>query len=75
MGHDSKLGNFNVLMPRTNICGEVHIGNRNLFGSNCFIKQQLKVPDDVTVGPLSVLLTKPTSGNTYIGNPAKKFKF
>lgn len=75
IGHDAVVGNYNMLMPGCRISGEVVMGNRNLIGSMAFIKQCLKVGDDVTVSPLSALLSKPKSGQTYIGNPAKIFKF
>lgn len=74
-GHDVNIENFNVFMPGTRISGEVHIGNRNLFGAMSFVKQQLSVPDDITLSPLSALLTKPKSGCLYMGNPAKIFRF
>lgn len=75
LGHDVKIGDYNVIMPSARISGEVTIGNRNLFGAMSFIKQQLTIKDDVTLSPLSSLLTKPKSGCTYIGNPAKLFKY
>lgn len=75
MGHDIEISDFNVFMPGVRISGEVSIGNFNLFGSDSFIKQELKIGNNVTLSPLSALLTKPKDGNTYIGNPAKKFKF
>lgn len=75
VGHDVKIGDYNVIMPKALISGEVTIGNQNLFGANCFIKQQLKIGNNVTVTPLSALLTKPKDEGTYIGNPAKLFKF
>jgi acetyltransferase-like isoleucine patch superfamily enzyme len=74
-GHDVTVGDFNVFMPKVNLSGEVKVGNSNLFGSMCFVKQQIVIGDHVTISPLSALLTKPKSGNTYIGNPAMKFKF
>lgn len=75
VGHDVKMGDFNVVMPRVLISGEVEIGSHNLLGANCFIKQQLKIGNNVTITPLSALLTKPKDEGTYIGNPAKLFKF
>jgi acetyltransferase-like isoleucine patch superfamily enzyme len=74
-GHDVTIGNYNVFMPGVRISGEVHVGNRNLFGSMSFVKQQLSVSDDITLSPLSALLTKPKSGSLYMGNPAKIFRF
>lgn len=71
IGHDASIGSFNSFMPRTLISGTVTIGNMNQFGANCFIVERLTVENNVNVGPLSVLLTKPKSGKTYVGNPAK----
>lgn len=75
IGHDAAIGSYNVFMPACRVSGEVEIGNCNLFGALCFIKQQIKIGDNVVVSPLSALLTKPKNGCTYIGNPAKIFKF
>lgn len=75
IGHDVLIGNYNSFMPGARISGEVKIGNNNLLGADCFVKQQIKIGDNVVVSPLSALLTKPKNGQTYIGNPAKLFKF
>ncbi|MBD5355806.1 MAG: acetyltransferase [Bacteroides sp.] len=75
IGHDVHIGDCNVFMPGARVSGEVTIGNGNLFGADCFIKQLIKIGSHVTISPLSALLTKPKDGMTYIGNPAKIFKF
>lgn len=75
IGHDVEIGDYNTIMPGTRISGEVSIGDCNLLGADCFIKQQIKIGNHVTISPLSALLTKPKDGQTYIGNPAKKFIF
>lgn len=75
LGHDVKVGDFNVFMPDIHISGEVTIGESNLFGVGSIILQQIKIGHNVTVSPGSVLLTKPKDGCTYIGNPAKIFRF
>ena len=75
IGHDVQIGDCNVLMPGCRISGEAHIGNRCLIGAMSFIKQLIHVGDGVQLSPLSALLTKPKPGATYIGNPAKIFKF
>lgn len=74
LGHDVKIGNCNVFMPATRISGEVTIANECLFGAGCFVKQQLYIPDRVTLSPLSPLLTKPKADSLYMGNPAKRIK-
>lgn len=75
IGHDARIGSFNSFMPRALVSGNVHIGDRNLFGANSFVVEKINIKNDITLSPLSVLLTHPNSGKTYIGNPAKIFKY
>ncbi len=75
MGHDDCIGNYNVIMPAVRISGEVEMGDCNLIGVGSIILQQLKIGDYVRLGAGAVLFTKPKDNNTYIGNPAKVFKF
>lgn len=74
-GHDVSCGDYNVFMPGCKISGQVTVGNENLFGSMCFVKQCLTIGSKVTISPLSALLTKAKNETTYIGNPAKRFRF
>ena len=75
MGHDAIVGNYNVIMPDIRISGEVSLGEENLIGVGSIILQQVKVGKKVHLGAGSVLMTKPKDGGTYMGNPAKLFKF
>lgn len=75
MGHDVKIGDFNVLMPDIRVSGEVSIGDGNLLGVGSIILQQIQIGDGVHLGAGAVLLTKPKNNSTYIGNPAKLFKY
>ena len=75
LGHDARMGDCNVLMPGVRISGETIIGDCNLFGSGSFVKQGLRVGNEVTLSPLSPLMTRPKDGCTYMGNPARLFKF
>ena len=75
LGHDDIVGNFNVIMPSVCVSGEVRIGDCNLIGVGSIILQQIKIGNNVRLGAGAVLLTKPKDGNTYIGNPAKVFKY
>lgn len=74
-GHDDIIGNYNIIMPSVNISGEVTLGDCNLLGVGSIILQQIKIGNNVCLGAGAVLLTKPKDGNTYIGNPAKVFKY
>jgi sugar O-acyltransferase (sialic acid O-acetyltransferase NeuD family) len=75
VGHDSRVGNCNVFMPGVRVSGNTVIGDNNLFGAGSFIKQGLRIGHDVTLSPLSPLLTRPKDGCIYMGNPAKILKF
>ena len=75
MGHDVEVGNYNVLMPDIRVSGEVIIGEGNLIGVGSIILQQIKIGKNVHIGAGAVLMTKPKDGSTYLGNPAKLFKF
>ena len=74
-GHDVEVGDYNVLMPDIRVSGEVTIGKCNLIGVGSIILQQIKIDNNVTIGAGSVLMTKPKSKCTYLGNPAKLFKY
>lgn len=71
MGHDAKIGNYNVLMPDIGVSGEVVIEESNLIGVSSIILQQIKIGNGVHLGAGAVLMTKPKDNCTYLGNPAK----
>lgn len=75
MGHDVKIGDFNVIMPDIRISGEVEIGESNLIGVGSIILQQIKIGHHVHLGAGAVLMTQPKNDCTYIGNPARLFKY
>lgn len=75
IGHDVTIGDYNVIMPSVRISGEVTMGNCNLLGVSSIILQQLKIGNGVRLGAGAILMTKPKDNCTYIGNPAKLFRF
>lgn len=75
LAHDGVIGNNNVVMPNVRISGEVEIGEQNLIGACSFIHQGLHIGNRVTLSAGSILLTRPKDGCTYMGNPAKIFRF
>ena len=74
-GHDSCLGNYNVLMTGTKICGGVKVGDCNFFGINSVVLQYHTVGNYVKVGAGSIVMRDTEDGNLYIGNPAIKARF
>lgn len=75
IGHDTTIGDYNVIMPSVRISGEVTMGNCNLLGVSSIVLQQLKIGNGVRLGAGAILMTKPKDNCTYIGNPAKLFRF
>ena len=73
IGHESEFGNYNVVMPTTNISGGVVIGDANLFGVKSTVLQYKKVGNEVVLSPGSVLSRTAKDGKIYLGNPAKMF--
>lgn len=73
MGHESVMGDFNVVMPGCSISGGVVIGNGNLFGAKSVVLQYKRVGNEVTLSPGSVLARNAHDGKVYLGNPAKVF--
>ena len=71
VGHDVVLGNHNVVMPSVNISGSVVIGDGNLFGVKSTVIQGIKIGNNVTLAPNSVLTRNAKDDKTYLGNPAK----
>jgi len=58
-------------MPSVKISGEVTIGNRNFFGVNSVVLQQIKIGNDTVIGANSLIIRKTKDGMTYVGSPAK----
>lgn len=75
VGHDAIIGNYNVIMPGARVSGEVNMGNNNLLGIQSVVLQQIQLGDNVTLGAGSVLMTPPKNNSSYIGIPAKIFKY
>lgn len=74
VGHDSCIGNYNVIMPNVNISGGVQIGDENLLGVKATVLQYLKIGNRVKLGANSLLMRNAKDGLLYIGNPAKKME-
>jgi len=74
-GHDAVIGNYNTFMSGVRVSGGVKVGDECFFGVGSIVLQQLKIGDHVKLGAGGVMMTKPKDGGTYIGNPAKLFKY
>lgn len=75
LGHDVKIGDYNQFMPATRISGEVTTGDCNYFGVGSIVLQGLTIGNNTKIAAGAVLMTRPKDNSTYIGNPAKLFKY
>ena len=75
LGHNIIIGNYNIIMPAVRVSGEVSIKDENLIGVGSIILQRIRIGNHVNLGAGAILMTKPKDGHTYIGNPAKIFKY
>jgi sugar O-acyltransferase (sialic acid O-acetyltransferase NeuD family) len=71
IGHDTIIGDYLTTAPGAKISGNCLIGNRVYFGTNCSVKQKIKICDDVTVGLNAGVVKNIESSGIYVGVPAK----
>jgi len=72
--HNSNIGKYSTLAPRSVILGNVKIGNYTYIGANSTIKQNIKIGNNCTVGAGSVVVKNVKDNQTVVGIPAKKIK-
>jgi len=73
-GHDNCIGNYNVFMQGVRISGDVHIGDENFFGMLSGAIQGVKIGNNTSFEPGSMVIRNTRDGLVYSGNPARKTK-
>ena len=58
----------------TMLCGSVHVGKNTTIFSNVVVRDQRIIGEGVVIGMGSVVTKDVPSGETWVGNPAKKFE-
>ena len=71
LGHDSIIGNYNVITPTVNISGGVKMEDEILLGTGSQILQNINICSNCVVGAGSVVIKSISKPGTYIGIPAK----
>ncbi len=69
--HESQIGEFSVLAPKTLVLGRVHIGNHVFLGSNSSIAPNIQIGNRAFVGMCSNVVRNVEEGSKVWGNPAK----
>lgn len=72
IGHDTKIGNYNVIMPSCNTSGGITMGDCNFMGVKSAVLQYLKIGNNTRIGAGSVVMRNTKDGYLYIGIPAQK---
>lgn len=71
--HESVIGDYTHIGPGAIVLGAVKIGHSCLIGAGSTILPGVEIGDDVTIGAGSVVVKNVPSGETWFGNPARKF--
>lgn len=72
--HECKIDTASHIAPGVVLAGNVTIGSQTFVGANSVIRQGISIGDNVTIGAGSVVIRDIPSGETWVGNPAKKIK-
>jgi UDP-3-O-[3-hydroxymyristoyl] glucosamine N-acyltransferase len=74
IGHDSFIGDYNVINPTVNISGGVKMGNEILLGTGTQILQNKNICSNCVVGAGAVVTKNLEEKGVYVGAPAKNIK-
>lgn len=72
--HECQIGDYSHIAPGAILAGGVIVGRETFVGAGAVVKQGVKIGDGVTVGAGSVVLKDIPSGETWVGNPAKRIR-
>ena len=73
VGHDSRMGDFCVLSPGSQLLGAAELSERVFLGANATVYLKRKVGLGSIIGANSFLLTNLGPGSSVIGVPAARF--
>ena len=71
IGHDSFIGDYNVINPTVNISGGVKMENEILLGTGSQILQYKNLDSNCVVGAGAVVTKDVSKKTTVVGMPAK----
>jgi sugar O-acyltransferase (sialic acid O-acetyltransferase NeuD family) len=74
IGHDSIIGDFNIINPSVNISGGVKLGSEILLGTGSQILQYKQICNKNIIGAGAVVSKNIDESGVYVGIPARKIK-
>jgi sugar O-acyltransferase (sialic acid O-acetyltransferase NeuD family) len=72
VGHDDRIGSFNVINPGCNISGWVTLGDACLLGTGSQVLERLSIATDATLGAGAVLTRSIDRPGVHVGVPARR---
>lgn len=74
IAHNCHLEENVWITGNTMLCGSVHVGKNTTIFSSVIIRDQRTIGQGVTIGMGAVVTKSIPDGETWVGNPAKKFE-
>ncbi|MCZ4407247.1 acetyltransferase [Cryomorphaceae bacterium 1068] len=72
--HECSIGDYSHIAPGAVLAGNVTTGKECFIGMNSSIKEGVQIGDRVIVGAGAVVLKDIPSDETWVGNPAYRFR-
>ena len=72
IAHNGHLGENVWITGDTMLCGSVHVGKNTTIFSNVIVRDQKQIGESCKIGMGAVVTKDVHSGETWVGNPAKK---
>jgi UDP-3-O-[3-hydroxymyristoyl] glucosamine N-acyltransferase len=73
IGHNTKIGENNLITPNVTTLGGVVIGNECMLGCGAQIRESVKIGNRVIIGMSSTVTKDVPDGETWLGSPAVEF--
>ncbi len=73
IGHNSKIGENNLITPNVTTLGGVIIGDECMLGCGTQIRESIKIGNKVTIGMSSTVTKNVPNGETWLGSPAVEY--
>jgi len=71
IGHDVKMGSYNVLNPMVSLSGGANLKDENLFGTGSRVLQRIEICNNCIIGADALVTKNIKISGTYIGSPAR----
>lgn len=74
IGHDTVVEDYVTCFPRSQISGQVMIGEAACIGTMSFIIEKRKIGAEAVIAPGSIVFSNVKRGGYVMGNPAKRIE-